>query len=220
MDECYTVAENPTHRKIDNNNNNNSSRSNMKKRQQQLQQQGAISGRIAMFDDKKKKNGGMPKLCLGCGVEMVSSSSSSSSGVSSSNNSKKMMMTAGELDAISSDYGHGQQRTKKQEKKARYADVLDKETTPQGNLCQRCVALQSGNVMDAYDALKDVDASVFMNQLSHVVQRRKFGICLVVVDATDPEFSSVRKLRDAIKSTSAILVINKMDLLPRKINRV
>ena len=44
--------------------------------------------------------------------------------------------------------------------------------------------------MDAYDALKDVDASVFMNQLSHVVQRRKFGICLVVVDATDPEFTS------------------------------
>lgn len=102
-----------------------------------------------------------------------------------------MMMTAGELDAISSDYGHGQQRTKKQEKKARYADVLDKETLyAQGNICQRCVALQSGNVMDAYDALKDVDASVFTNQLSHVVQRRKFGICLVVVDATDPEFTS------------------------------
>lgn len=29
----------------------------------------------------------------------------------------------------------------------------------------------------------------------------------------------IRKLRDAIKSTPAILVINKMDLLPRKINR-
>jgi hypothetical protein len=72
-----------------------------------------------------------------------------------------------------------------------------------------------GNVWNAYDALKDVDASVFANQLSHIVHRRKFGLCIVVVDATDPEFSSVKRLRDVIGSTPCILAINKIDLLPR-----
>ena len=55
----------------------------------------------------------------------------------------------------------------------------------------------------------------FSSQLAHIVSRRKFGLCIVVIDGTDPEFSSVRKLRDAIKSTPCILAINKSDLLPR-----
>ena len=38
-------------------------------------------------------------------------------------------------------------------------------------LCQRCKSLQSGNVFQAYDALKDVDAKVFSSQLEHIVSR-------------------------------------------------
>jgi ribosome biogenesis GTPase A len=174
-----------------------------KKRRSNINLQGGASaGRIALVNvGGKKSKSNLPKLCSGCGVEMVSSSSFSSS-----------KMATGE-DALFS------ARTKRQEKKARYADILDKDTTSATNLCQRCVALQSGNIMDAYDALKDVDASVFMNQLSHVVSRRTFGLCVVVVDATDPEFSSVSNLRDAIKSTPAILAINKVDLLPQQMNK-
>ena len=199
---------------------------------------GAQLGRVAMLESGKVNKKGTPKLCTGCGVEMIGSSRG---GRDHNTNMKKM--AAGEE-------AYGQyERTKKQEKKSRYADVFDTETrgiTPgEQVLCQRCKSLQSGNVFQAYDALKDVDAKVFSSQLEHIVSRRRFGLCVVVVvrtfvnvwysssssfviqshsssfdtirnkDGTDPEFSSVRKLRDAIKSTPCILAINKVDLLPR-----
>ena len=169
-----------------------------KKASSKLRQGGASSGRIAVLE-QGGKNGKMPKLCTGCGVEMVS-------GGGGGNNDKQM--------AAGDDATQGYSRTKKQEKKARYADIFDRDSSST-QLCQRCKSLQKGNVMAAYDALKDVDAKVFSSQLAHIVSRRKFGLCIVVIDGTDPEFSSVRKLRDAIKSTPCILAINKSDLLPR-----
>jgi len=169
-----------------------------KKANSNLRQGGASSGRIAVLD-QGGKNGKMPKLCTGCGVEMIS-------GGGGGNNDKQM--------AAGHDAFQGNSRTKKQEKKARYADIFDRDSSST-RLCQRCKSLQKGNVMAAYDALKDVDAKVFSSQLAHIVSRRKFGLCIVVIDGTDPEFSSVRKLRDAIKSTPCILAINKSDLLPR-----
>ena len=166
---------------------------------------GARLGRVAMVEHgSKMSKTGTPRLCTGCGVEMIG-------GGYSSTTTKKM--TAGE------EAHESYNRTKKQEKKSRYADVFDTNTrgrtTPDQLLCQRCKSLQGGNVMGAYDALKDVDAKVFTSQLAHIVARRRFGLCVVVVDGTDPEFSSVRKLRDVIKSTPCILAINKSDLLPR-----
>lgn len=47
------------------------------------------------------------------------------------------------------------------------------------------------------------------------MNKRKFGICIVVVDATDPEFTAVTRLRDLVRSTPCILVVNKIDLLPQ-----
>jgi hypothetical protein len=168
-----------------------------KKTNSNLRQGGASSGRIAVLE-QGGKNGKMPKLCTGCGVEMISGGGG--------NNDKQM--------AAGHDATQSNTRSKKQEKKARYADIFDRESSST-RLCQRCKSLQNGNVMAAYDALKDVDAKVFSSQLAHIVSRRKFGLCIVVIDGTDPEFSSVRKLRDVIKSTPCILAINKSDLLPR-----
>eukprot|EP00580_Thalassiosira_gravida_P018359 CAMPEP_0201672576 /NCGR_PEP_ID=MMETSP0494-20130426/32581_1 /ASSEMBLY_ACC=CAM_ASM_000839 /TAXON_ID=420259 /ORGANISM="Thalassiosira gravida, Strain GMp14c1" /LENGTH=229 /DNA_ID=CAMNT_0048154247 /DNA_START=65 /DNA_END=751 /DNA_ORIENTATION=- len=151
--------------------------------------EGASSGRIAWYEDKaKKKATALPKLCTGCGVEMVSHPSQQRN---ANNQRREQKMTAGE-DAV-----RGDDRSKRAQKKARYADVLDNPGDK--SLCGRCIALQGGNVWKAYDALKDVDAKVFSSQLSHIVSRRRFGLCVVVVDATDPEFSAVRKLRDSIK---------------------
>ena len=53
----------------------------------------------------------MPKLCTGCGVEMIS-------GGGGGNNDKQM--------AAGHDAFQGNSRTKKQEKKARYADIFDR----------------------------------------------------------------------------------------------
>lgn len=190
--------------------NNTAALKRKKKANNNLRQGGASSGRIAVLEQGGRKTGNkMPKLCTGCGVEMISGG-----GGRGDYNNNKQMMAAGDDVTLQGNTT----RSKKQEKKARYADILDEaitsgNTTPR--LCQRCKSLQQGNVMAAYDALKDVDAKVFSSQLAHIVSRRKFGLCIVVIDGTDPEFSSVRKLRDAIKSTPCILAINKSDLLPR-----
>ena len=154
------------------------------------------AGRIQMqqIEGKKRKSSSSPKLCSGCGVEVTKGES-------------PMKLAAGE-DALDPS------RTKKQAKKARYMDPTDK--TQSGDfLCQRCKALQSNNIWKAYDALRDVQPKVFLEQLRHIVSRRRFGLCIMVVDATDAEHTAVRNLRDAIRSTPTILVFNKIDLLPR-----
>jgi len=163
-------------------------------------------GRIAWMDDAAKKKKG-PQLCTGCGVEMVA-------GGSQGSQQQQQKMAAGrEATQYST-------RSKRQDKRARYVDVMDNGSgSKNAPLCMRCRALQHGNVWKAYDALKDVDAKVFSAQLAHIVSRRQFGLCIVVVDAIDPEFTSVRGLRDTIRSTPCILAINKADLLPRKMNR-
>ena len=90
--------------------------------------------------------------------------------------------------------------SKRQAKQARFADALD--TTPyshktgvgQGFLSDRCKALKSNNIWKAYDALHDVSAEIFAKQLKHIVSRRKFGLCICLVDATD-EHSIMKHLR-------------------------
>eukprot|EP00804_Cyclotella_cryptica_P010318 CCRYP_012249-RA/>CCRYP_012249-RA protein AED:0.29 eAED:0.29 QI:0/-1/0/1/-1/1/1/0/350 len=169
----------------------------------------ASSGRVAYINANEKSRAQNPRehkknalLCSGCGVEIILHDD-----IDSHLQASKQAMASG-IHAAS------ESRSKRLEKKARYADVLDShKTNPQ--LCPRCQHLQQNDVWNAYDALKDVDASVFSNQLSHIVNRRRFGLCIVVVDATDAEFRAVRKLRDMIGRTPCILVINKIDLLPR-----
>lgn len=156
----------------------------------------AASGRISLIDESKRKSkaSALPELCSGCGVEIVSGGGGNEKQLYSGNDAT-------------------QERTKRQEKKARYFDLLDAKNKL---LCKRCESLQIGDIRGAYDALKDVDADVFSSQLSHIVGRRQFGLCIVVVDATDPEFSMVNNLRNyGVKSTPCILVLNKVDLLPR-----
>ena len=154
------------------------------------------AGRIQITDEK---GGGKltkrPKLCSGCGVEVVSHGGTSK-------------FTTGEQ-AVAD-------RSKTAAKKARYYDVFDASFQADGGfLCQRCKALQSNNIWKAYDALTDVSPEVFRDQLSRIISRRRFGLCIVVVDATDPEHSAMKKLRKTIGKTPCWLVINKVDLVPR-----
>jgi len=135
-------------------------------------------------------------MCVGCGTEVTSSSRNSSVG---------MIAGAEAVDPAQS---------KTKSKKARFVDPTDKSQNT-GFLCHRCQALQSNNIWKAYDALRDVSPAVFNDQLRHIVARRKFGLCVLVVDATDPEHTAVKNLRRAIGSTPTILVFNKIDLVPR-----
>jgi GTPase SAR1 family protein len=106
--------------------------------------------------------------------------------------------------------------SKKQAKLSRFMDVMDASGGgAQGFLCERCKSLQSDDIWSAYDALRDVEPNVFFDQLKLIVSRRRFGLCIVVVDVTDSEHTAVRNLRDAIGKTGAVLVWNKVDLLPR-----
>jgi hypothetical protein len=104
--------------------------------------------------------------------------------------------------------------SKKEAKRARFYDSLDGIFKTEF-FCDRCKALKDENIWKAYDALHDVEPSVFRDQVQHIVQRRRFGYCVLVVDATDPIHSAIKKLRDAIKKTPCLLVINKVDLVPR-----
>ena len=150
---------------------------------------GAAAGRIAFADGRwKKKAAAAPRLCAGCGVELVSD-------VGEGRSTSRL---------VAGDAARRAERSPRQERKARYADVTESSA-----LCGRCKALQKGDVWRAYDSLRDVDSKVFSAQLSHIVGRRKFGMCLVVIDATD-EFSSVGNLRDMVRSTPCLLAINKV----------
>jgi len=102
--------------------------------------------------------------------------------------------------------------SKTQQKKLRYADITD---TNSSFLCDRCKALKSDNIWKAYDALYDVSPEVFSKQLQHIVNRRRFGMCILVVDSTDPEHSAMKHLRRCIGKTPCLLVFTKIDLVPR-----
>lgn len=142
--------------------------------------------------DAGKKRSNAVKLCVGCGSQIVSGDAYS---------------IATGANAVNPEL------SKTQAKKARYVDISDKTTGT--FLCNRCKALQGNNIWEAYDALRDVEPKVFMDQLKHIVSRRRFGLCVMVVDATDSEHSTVKSLRKAIGSTPVILALNKIDLLPR-----
>lgn len=143
------------------------------------------------------------RLCSGCGVEVIRGGARGSS--------KNVGMIAGE-EAVAETGA-----TKKQQKKMRYVDVSDRESS--SFLCDRCKALKSNNVWKAYDALYDVSPEVFSKQLRHIVSRRRFGMCILVVDSTDPEHSAMKNLRKSIGKVPCILVFTKSDLVPR-MNRI
>lgn len=152
-------------------------------------------------------------MCVGCGTEVVLSSGGGGGG-----DDYYYGMKAGPEAAVA-DVGTSSTRSKKQAKKTRYVDPTDHDTMNSSYLCQRCRALQSSDnengVWQAYDALRDVSPKVFFDQLKYIVSRRRFGLCVLVVDATDPEHTNVRNLRNAIGKTPIILAMNKIDLLPR-----
>lgn len=156
---------------------------------------GATAGLIAVQQPglKKKKKGG-PRICSGCGTQVISGDSGGS------------LFSTGE-DAIKNT-----SLSKKQAKKARYADLGEF-----GNnfLCNRCKALQKNNIWEAYDAIQDVDSEIFVKQLGHIVSRRRFGMCLIVADATDPEHSAPKNVRRSIGKVPCVLVLTKCDLMPR-----
>lgn len=154
------------------------------------------AGRIVMWQTNAGKNKSNPRLCVGCGSQIVSGTTTG--------------IAAG-ADGLSSEL------STTQAKKARYLDITDNTTG--SFLCCRCRALQNNNIWKAYDALRDVEPKVFLDQLKHIVSRRKFGLCIMVVDATDSEHTAVNSLRKAIGSTPVVLAINKIDLLPRMNHR-
>lgn len=155
-------------------------------------------GRVVLHQSHpsgKNRQSGKIRLCAGCGSQVVSSNKSG---------------IAGGQDAID------HTMSKRQAKLSRFMDVMDASGGgAQGFLCERCKSLQSDDIWSAYDALRDVEPNVFLDQLKLIVSRRRFGLCIVVVDVTDSEHTAVRNLRDAIGKTGAVLVWNKVDLLPR-----
>jgi len=144
------------------------------------------------------------ELCSGCGTAVLAGGDNRSGDV--------VFTTGGNAVAPS--------LTKNQTKKTRYFSFGDQKAIPgvrqdSNFLCSRCKALQSNDIWKAYDAIRDVDAKVFAEQIKHIVARRRFGMCIVVADATDPEHSAPKNLRQAIGKTPAILVLSKADLMPR-----
>lgn len=121
----------------------------------------------------------------------------------------------GGIDAVNSNL------SKRFNKMARFLDAVEstpyshKQGPSQGFLCDRCKSLQKDDVWAAYDALSDVLPEVFAKQLRHIVTRRRFGLCILVVDATDPEHSAMKHMRRSVGKTPCWLVMNKVDLLPR-----
>ena len=157
------------------------------------------AGRIAA-----KASGGSgqkgSRLCSGCGAEVLAPSSGGQGGEAG-------FVTGRDAVDLS--------RSRKQAKKARWFDPSDTDASQSNFLCDRCKALQKGNLWKAYDALTDVSPEVFRDQLQHIVSRRRFGIALMVVDSTDAEHSAVKNLRRSIGRVPVWLVLNKIDLLPR-----
>lgn len=168
---------------------------------------GGTAGRIAMQEPSYKRKGKSkkPRLCTGCGTEVISGQTADGGSI----------FATGE-DAVAKGGSGGSKRSAKL---ARYADLGDKHQQSSTFLCQRCEALKSDNIWGAYDAIRDVDPVVFTEQLGHIVRRRKFGLCIIVADATDPEHSAPKNVRRSIGKTPAILVLSKCDLLPRMNHR-
>ena len=177
------------------------------------------SGRVALYQrSNKKARKDQPKLCVGCGTQVVLGVAAS--GAAGGN---EVAAVVGE-------------QTKRAAKRSRYMDVLD---TAYGAdfLCDRCKVLQKSNenldpldydndwenaesnknpgIWKAYDTLADVSPEVFRNQLQHIINRRQFGMCLAVVDATDPEHSAIKNLRRCIGNLPCWVVLAKKDLVPR-----
>ncbi|KAL7540446.1 hypothetical protein ACHAWF_006737 [Thalassiosira exigua] len=181
-----------------------------KKKKKGTPSAGQVHGRIAFSRGGKKTK--VPQLCAGCGVEIGGGGGKGGGGGGAA------FATGAEADDES--------RTKRQRKMARYAELGSGGGDRAGGIgsdgpfCERCSALRRDDVWKAHDALKDVDAEVFASQVRHIVGRRRFGLCVAVVDATDPEFSGVRKLRDVVKGVPCLLAINKADLLPAKVEQV
>lgn len=153
---------------------------------------GSSAGRIVQLS-RKGKEGNKPKLCVGCGVEVVRGDSSGEM----AGNEKANEMT----------------RASKKNK-GLYADILEGT----GFLCERCKALKKGGFYEARDVLADVPPSVFREQLTKIVNRRRFGFAIKVIDATDITGSMIASIRNSIKSLPIILVVNKIDLLPTRVN--
>lgn len=151
------------------------------------------AGRIRM-EERGKAKGKKSKICSGCGAEVVRGSGSS-----------KVFSTG--QDALEG-------KSKRAAKKSRYYDAFDRDRDPDF-LCSRCRALQSDDVWGAYDALHDVSPEIFRDQLRTITGRRQFGMCVAVVDATDPEHSAMKKLRQCVGKMPCWLVLNKVDLVPR-----
>ena len=100
----------------------------------------AEAGRIVLHQQNVKKlKPGQVKLCSGCGTEVRRSSSKNDSQISS-----HQIISGIEANK-------GMELSKKQSKKARYADAVDMDKG--AFLCDRCKALNSENIFRAYDAL-------------------------------------------------------------------
>lgn len=151
-------------------------------------------GRILVVQGSKVSKKGN-QLCVGCGVQVMRQGSSRDD----------VGMISG------SDAVQESGLSKRKEKLMRFVDVSEGSAF----LCKRCKALRNDNVWKAYDALHDVSPEVFAKQLQHIVGRRRFGLCILVVDSTDPEHSAMKKLRKSIGNTPCILVFTKVDLVPR-----
>lgn len=140
-----------------------------------------------IISKERLKSGQQGRICRGCGVQLHARDSS-------------------QLKAES-------QSHRKASKRLGFLDITQ---TSDAFLCQRCRSLNENKILNAYDALQDLDPAVFGKQLSYITNRRQFGLCLLVVDATDPEHTCVKDLRRWIPRRMPVFVIlNKIDLLPR-----
>ena len=159
----------------------------------------ATSGRVVRYEKFSAKKKGSSRLCVGCGAEVLNDGSAATE------------MAGGTKAASRSEESSVSNNRKKQ--KSRYTDIWDQNRS--SFLCNRCKQLQKGDIFAAYDSLRDVSSKVFEDQLQYIVNRRRFGLALMVVDVTDAEHTVVKNLRRIIRKTPVILIFNKVDLMPR-----
>lgn len=143
-----------------------------------------MAGRV-VFAQAGLKASARPKVCSGCGTEVVRSSGGA-----------PLLGGASALDVSRASQKH----------KGRWADV----TESTGFVCDRCKQLQAGNVWAAYDAMQDLEAGLFRQQLKSIITRRKFGVCVKVVDGLDFEGSIIPSMRNIVGSVPVLLVVNKV----------
>jgi len=182
-----------------NNNKNKKQNKAVKKKRSDISAS-ATAGRIALQETSKSKSTTQKtRICSGCGTAVLYGQGKEEYG------GQIFSTGTAAVDSTAS---------KKAAKKARFFDFGDPKN-PSNFLCQRCKQLKGNDIWSAYDAIRDVDASVFQAQLKHIVGRRKFGMCIVTADATDPEHSAPKHLRRSIGRLPVILVLTKADLVPR-----